>query len=417
MSEPVAPEGSTLGSPFDGYLNALAAALDIPRDERLEVRDEIGAHLLDLRAELVEAGLTREMADAEAIRRLGPPEVLAREMTRARQTRRALLAAVGGATWTATEAAFRGLIVGIAGVTVVAVVGMLVMAVATRLFGNGTWTVGDAGWYTVLPVAALWVAAWFAGRTLVSVAARQSHRPAERVRPWATVIGGILVAWLALAWFTAAQNLFSVIALALVPAVFISATLTGSDRAIERSRRARRASLALFTTVVLSVPLLLWMAATPVQMQGSSAGSVVPYASMQELLHATGFDLPGRFVPDPSEFGNIDMQVDHGLATATLEGGAVVTTRWRDLRLEAWRAIFSDGQLDRAYTAPFATAPMAVQPGRLVGSVRVDRTRDVSEWDLVVTGIAADGGRDLIATLGGTNSTFTGSAWDWLTAP
>jgi hypothetical protein len=50
-------------------------------------------------------------------------------------------------------------------------------------------------------------------------------------------------------------------------------------------------------------------------------------------------------------------------------------------------------------------------------SVRVDRTRDVSEWELVVTGIAADGGRDLIARLGGTNSTFTGSAWDWLTAP
>ena len=38
-------------------------------------------------------------------------------------------------------------------------------------------------------------------------------------------------------------------------------------------------------------------------------------------------------------------------------------------------------------------------------------------YPLVVTGIAADGGRDLIARLGGTNSTFTGSAWDWLTAP
>jgi hypothetical protein len=35
----------------------------------------------------------------------------------------------------------------------------------------------------------------------------------------------------------------------------------------------------------------------------------------------------------------------------------------------------------------------------------------------VVTGIAQDGGRDLIATLGGSNSTFTGSVLDWLTAP
>jgi hypothetical protein len=53
----------------------------------------------------------------------------------------------------------------------------------------------------------------------------------------------------------------------------------------------------------------------------------------------------------------------------------------------------------------------------LVGAVRVDRTRDVSGWQLVVTGTAADGGRDLVVSLGGTNTTFTGSALDWLAAP
>jgi hypothetical protein len=152
------------------------------------------------------------------------------------------------------------------------------------------------------------------------------------------------------------------------------------------------------------------------QKQLSSVGSL-PYASMQELLRATGFDLPGRFVPDPPELGNTGMKVDQGLATESIGGVAAVTARWRDLRLEAWRAIFSKGELDRAYTAPFATAPMTTQSGRLVGSVRVDRSRDVSEWELVITGIAADGARDMIARLGGTNSTFTGSAWDWLTAP
>jgi heme exporter protein D len=417
MSGSVPPGGPTIGPALDGYLDALTAALDLPTDERLEVRDEIGAHLLDLRSELIEAGLADEAAGQEALRRLGPPDVLGREMTRAHQTRRALLAAVGGATWAATGAAFRGFVLGIAGVTVVAVVGMLVMAVATRLFGNGTWTIGDAGWYTVLPVAALWIAAWFAGRTLVSVVARQSHRPAARVRPWAAVIGGTVIAWLALVWLTAAQNLFSVIALAFVPAVFVAAVLTGTDRPIERSGRARAASLALLATVAIAVPLLVWMAATPVQTQLSGVGSVVPYASMQELLHATGFDLPGRYVADPPEFGTMNMQVDRGLVTESIEGGAAATTRWHDLRLEAWHATQSGGEIDRAFTAPFATAPMAVQSDHLVGAVRVDRTRDVSQWVLVVTGIAADGGRDLIATVGGSNSTFTGSAWDWLTAP
>jgi hypothetical protein len=402
---------------LDAYLDALAAALDLPSQERLEVRDEIAAHLLDLRSELAEAGLTDEMAGEEALRRLGPPDLLGRELTRARQTHRALLAAVGGATWAATGAAFRGLILGIAGVTVVAMVGMLGMAVATRLFGNGTWMIGDAGWYTVLAVAALWVAAWFAGRVFVSVAARGSHRPAAQVRPWAAAIGGTLIAWVALGWLTAAQNLFSVIALALVPAVFIAATLTGTDRPIERSGRARGASLALLATVAIAVPLLVWMAVTPVQTQLSGVGSAVPYASMQDLLHATGFDLPGRYVADPPQLGTMNMQVDRGFATGSIEGVSAVTARWHDLRLEAWRATQEGGEIDKAFTTPFAAAPMTIQSDGLVGAVRVDRTRDVSQWVLVVTGVAADGGRDLIATLGGSNSTFTGSAWDWLTAP
>jgi len=138
---------------------------------------------------------------------------------------------------------------------------------------------------------------------------------------------------------------------------------------------------------------------------------------MADLLHATGFDLPGRFVPDPPDLGNRDMRVDHGLARASLGGAASVTARWRDLRLEAWRATPAGGEIDRAHALPFATAPMSIESARLVGAVRVDRTRDVSQWWLVVTGVAPDGRRDLIATLGGANSTFTGSAWDWMTAP
>ncbi len=416
MPDTIAAGQPSYGPAIDGYLEALLAALALPSDERLEVRDEIGAHLFDLRSELAEAGLTDEAAGQEAVRRLGPPDVLAREMTRARQTRRALLAAVGGATLAATGAAFRGLVLGIATVAVVVMVGVLAMAVATRLFGDGTWTLSDAGWYTAFAVAAFWVSAWLGGRALVSVAARRSHRPARQVRPWAASIGGLVVAWLALVWFTAPQNVFSTIALAGVPAIFVAAALTGTDRPLQRSGRARVASLALLATVVIAVPLLVWMAATPVRTQLSSVGPV-PYASMQDLLRAIGFDMPGRYVADPPELGGQGWTIDHGVATASLGGAAAVTARWHDLRLEAWRAIFSTGSLDRTYPAPFAKAPLAVQSDQLVGSVRVDRTRGVSGWDLVVTGIAADGERDLIVTLGGSNSTFTGSAWDWLTAP
>src|SRR5450759_5564034 len=99
---------------------------------------------------------------------------------------------------------------------------------------------------------------------------------------------------------------------------------------------------------------------------------------MAELLHATGFDLPGRFVPDPPDFASTGMQVDHGLASASLGGVAAVTARWRDLRLEAWRTLPPGSDLDRAYPLPFATAPMTIQSGRPLGAVRVDQTRHVS---------------------------------------
>lgn len=47
----------------------------------------------------------------------------------------------------------------------------------------------------------------------------------------------------------------------------------------------------------------------------------------------------------------------------------------------------------------------------------MDGVRGVTDFWLVVTGVASDGQRDLIASLGGTNTSFTGSVLGWLTAP
>ncbi len=401
---------------IQAYLDALVASLDLPVEERIEAREEIGSHVADVRAELIDAGMGSERASAEALRRLGPPDVLARELTRARHSRRALLAAVGGATWASAEAAARGLVLGIAGASVMVAAGMLLMAGASRLVGDGTWALSDAGWVTLAGGAVVWVSAAFAGRTFVSIVAHRSHRSAGRLRPWVAAIGGTLVGWVSLLWVDAPQNLWSVIALALIPIVFVVAALTASDRPIERSSRARRASHALLATVLITVPLLVLAAAAGVQTRASSVGQG-PFSSMADLEHATGFDLPGRYIPDPPAFATVDWKVVQGSAEASLGDAALAAGRWRDLRLEAWRASPSGGEIDRAYSQPFATAPMVVESASLVGALRVDRTRNVSQWWLVVTGVAADGGRDLIARIGGGSSTFTGSAWDWLTAP
>ena len=132
------------------YLDALVAALDLPSGDRADVREEVAAHIADLDAELREAGLTEDGAREEAIRRLGPPDLLGREMTRARQTRWALLAAVGGATWAGAGAAFRGLILGWAVVVGDFNCGRRRDGGGPRLTGSEPVSFGDPGWFTAL---------------------------------------------------------------------------------------------------------------------------------------------------------------------------------------------------------------------------------------------------------------------------
>lgn len=417
MPESIDPRAHDGEPAFDAYLEALEAALDLPTSDRADIRDEIEAHLRDARAEAISQGAADETAATDAIRRFGDPVTLAVELTRSRRRGSTLLAAAGAGTWAAAGAAVRGFILGIALVATVLGAAGVLTAIAFRAGIIGTWSIPDWGWYTVVWALALWFAAWQGARALVTALANRTHRRAERIRPIVAIVAGLAVAWLSLAWLQAPQNLGSVVVLSLVPLVFVIAAITGSDREIGRSRAARRASLALFAAVVVAVPLLLILAGTPVGSGLTSVGSG-PYPSMEALLAAQGFDMPGRFVPDPPEFGTAHSQNDHGVARVEIGSAAVVTTRWHDLRVEAWRSDLSNGTLIRDHSAPFATAPLSLAgDDSLVGSVRVDRTRDVSGWWLVVTGTAPDGIRDLVVSLGGTNTTFTGSVLDWLTAP
>ncbi len=418
MADSIDPRALRGDPDFDAYLDALDAALDLPAAERTDIRDEIAAHLSDARAEAVAAGAADGAATSQALRSFGEPARLARELTEARHRRSALFAAAGAGTWAAAEAAVRGFILGIALIATVLGAAGTLTAIAFRAGLIGVWSIDDHGWYTAILGIAFCFAAWHGGRSLVAAVARRSHRRAEHVRPFAAAVAGFGVAWLSLAWFQAPQSPVSVVVLGLVPIVFVVAAVTGSDRETARSKAARRASLALFTTVVVAVPLLLVFAGTAVSYGELSAVGSGPYGSMEELLTAQGFDMPGRFVPDPPELGDAGWSIDHGVARVTLGSAAAVTTRWHDLRVEAWRSDLSSGTLVRDHPAPFATAPMGrIGDDSLSGSVRVDRTRDVSAFWLVVTGTAADSGRDLVASLGGTNTTFTGSVLDWLAAP
>jgi hypothetical protein len=408
---------TTVGDRIEAYLDELARSLELPSAERAAVREEIESHLQEERSSLIAGGLDPDVAATEAVRRQGDAPALGYALTRARQTRRALLAAAGAGTVAAGGAAVRAWILGVATLVAILLAIGLGAAILTRGGTIGTWLIEDAGWYTAVGATTFLVAAWAAGRMFVTVAARESHRPADRIRPWIALFGGIVIAWLALIWLRVPQNLPSVLVLASVPACFAVAALTGSDRLIPRLRLARRAGLALFATMAFGLPILAFAGTTPVTTNVSAVGSG-PYTSMQDMLHALGFDLAGRLPAQEPDFGDESWSASNGVATVSAGNAAVITAQWHDLRIEAWRAILATAGLDRSSPNPIATAPLAVSSGdSLVGSVRVDGTRGVSQFMIVLTGVAPDGQRELLTSLGGTNTSFNGSVLDWLTAP
>ena len=141
-------------------------------------------------------------------------------------------------------------------IAVITIAGLVGIAVVTRLTGSEPVSFGDPGWFTALQGrAGFGLVSGSHGRVRPRPGGR--HRRAESLRLWVALIGGTLVGWIALFWIEAGQNLPSVLALAVVPVVFVVAARSGADRSIEPSRTARRASLALTAALVIAgVPSL-----------------------------------------------------------------------------------------------------------------------------------------------------------------
>lgn len=405
---------------WETYLDALESHLDLPQPFRSEAREEIAGHLTDATTTLQANGFGPAEAAQEAIRRMGSPAELGREMTRARQTRRALLAAVGPGIWAAGGGAFRGFVFGIALITTVVLAASLglrgIQLAGLPAIDMSEVPIGHAQATLAMAIAS-WFAAWRGSRALVAVVSQRSRRRAEGLRRWIAAAGGLVILAFVAFWFRGAQDQLSVIALLAVPLAFAGGALTADGRAIEPRRRSR---VVVTAGLVVLVALNVAMAGAPVQQTLSAVGAG-PFGSMEELLRSENTDLPGRYVADPPDFGTVSDSVEDGVVIVSLgvpsTGG---TPRWQDMRLEAWRALdLSSGPptLDRRFDSPFAAAPLVEAGDRMEGSLRIDAARGVAHYWLVVTGLAADGRRDLLVRVTGGATRFVGTVWDWLTAP
>ncbi len=397
------------------YLERVAAGLRLPPDLEADVIEELRGHIADATDALVASGSEPLTAEAEALGRLGRPDILAGEIRRAHQTDRRLLAAVAGGVLAAGGGAFRGFVLGMAIVSILAVTAMLAirgLQTSGLISADPAIAPGATSAAATVAVAlALCLAVWCGSRELVAVVSRRSRRRAGDVRPWVAVVGGCVILALSLFGFRGTQTELSVVVLLMVPVAFVGGALTASGTRVGPTSRSTAIALVILVGVLVAAVLL---AGTSVGTSLSAVGSG-PFASMEDLLRSENMDLPGRYVADAPEFRDISDSVQDGVVTVRL-GVPASLSRWHDVRLEAWRSIDLPN-LDRRFSSPFATTPLVRDGDRIEGSVRIDGTRDVANYWLVVTGLAADGQRDLLTQLTGSNTSFVGSAWDFLVAP
>lgn len=393
----------------DRFLHEVAAALPLPDEVRREVIEELAVHLADSVAELVDKGHAREVAEAEAIARLGPPTGLARELARAHRGPSQLLAAAGAGTWAAVRAGFQGALVGWLLIVLASIPAMAVVRTAASWIGLQTDLGWPSGWNTVLTAAGLNVGALLAGGAAVRAVARRGWRTPHEVRAAVIGVGGLAAGWLTLFVFETALNWASVVALLLVPISF------GIGARIERLGPINVRAAG----VVIIAGLLL---VTTVSVGAAATGGASSY-EWSETTHGYGMIAP--WWQDPAAGTTMDFPSGSsgksapGVEAVTVEAaGPAVVSQFRDFRLEAWRAESpGDGwSLQPGQDGPFATAPATAEGLTITGTLRFDKTPGVDWAEVVLTAVGPDAQRYLLSASGPVPTEFHGSVWSWFSA-
>ena len=402
----------------DEYLARVSAGLCLPEPYAGDVRDELAAHLADATAALIEEGLTQEQAEREAIARLGSPEVLANGLRRAQQTRRRLLAGAGGGVWAAAGHGIGGTILGYGLLMTVTLV-IAVLGAALNRFIRLDWSLDPSvpyqAWTTALAAGAMCVGAFLGARRAVKATATRSLRSVREVGPWWALGGAIVLGLWVLFILRMPLGWPAVGAELLIPVSFAAGATIMIERPGPRIRM-RHILLAAVVGFVLPVIMLFGVSAQGETTQGAVEG---PYASVEEMWRAQGFDLMGRRPPDDiaGAFRDGGYSADDGLVTPFVEvASAIDLVGWHDLRFEAWRRSSGDISPDPNFPMPFATAPAELVGTRLQATLRVDRTPGVSFYSLVLTGIGPDGTRYVLNGPSGGQTAFVGTLWEWFAA-
>ena len=428
---------ATPSADTSSYLDAVDSALGLPPEVRAEIRAELSDHLDDSIEALEAEGLDRARATREALARLGRAEELARQLRAAHQSTRRLLAGAAGGVWSAGVGMVQGYLAVLGLVALALDLGVLFLQRSVEALGvswNGI-KIGpsDLETTTALLCVMAWVPAFVAGRRCVRASSRLSRRKARQLRGFWAVAGVSALGWLVTFQIGVQQSWLVVPCELAIPAAFAAGALLRPDVSLHLPRS--RSKLALVPAAIVVGGLLMGAA---VPDYGSEKDSLESWPSDSVL----GYDriAPEGYVPcDPAlppmttdgrcvvPFGGGSLGIDDfkGPWAGQWLVDGLKQAPFTSMRIEVWRALAGVSEWDMTDTAGFAVdprgaAPYLIEPATLDGYFRIPAdlgTHRQRRWLVIVTGVDSDGRRYRLGDPLWFRTPFTGTIWDWLTAP
>lgn len=417
-------------TPRDRYLERVAVRLRMPDGVTGAVLDELATHIDDAISAGIERGLTPEEAEHEAIARLGSADDLGDELRRTHQTRRRLLAAVGGGAWQATQGAVRGYLGGLIVSYPLLIGGAVVLTVVAGILRISTSHSVSLVLFQVLIYPSIWGAAWLSARYLVEGVSDRSMRSVESLRARIAWIGAGLVA-IPVAILPADHTTITVVLAIATPLVFAIGALTTGRHLGERIRprawtsrmpQIKRAVYVTYFVVVIGSAIGSAVVAGLSEPTFDGPDRVVDESTSpppaQQRWKSAGFDVVAPTVVDLDGIYLGESYPRDGFVVVGVPDDRIDWDEWEGLRFEVWAAtspLDGGGRQTVLGTEPLAVVPIPDPWARDEIAVRVGYPGADGSLLFLIAQDPVTGKRVAFGEPGGDVSRFHGSLLEWFT--